>query len=219
MKIAVVGRGHVGGALSRGLSRAGHEVIAVDRDERAVRDAAERADVVILAVPFAAAGEVARVIEPVTAGKPVMDVTNALTKDAGLAVGFTTSGGEELQKKLPRAHVVKALNTVFAGLMETGQVDGAAADGVRGGRRRRGALHGDGAGSRHRVRRGERGTAQERTSARAARGAQRSARLRPWLWRPGRVPAPARRRRASPAQPRAGPCTRSGWTGSSARRW
>ena len=124
MKIAIVGRGHVGGALSRGLSRARHEVIAVDRDEQAVRDAAERADVVILAVPFTAVGEVARVIEPVTAGKPVMDVTNALTKDAGLAVGFTTSGGEELQKKLPRAHVVKALNTVFAGLMETGQVDG-----------------------------------------------------------------------------------------------
>lgn len=123
-KIAVVGRGHVGSALSRGLSRAGHEVIVVDRDEQAVRAAAERADVVILAVPFAAAGDVARVIEPVTAEKPVMDVTNALTKDAGLAVGFTTSGGEELQKKLPRAHVVKALNTVFAGLMETGQVDG-----------------------------------------------------------------------------------------------
>jgi 8-hydroxy-5-deazaflavin:NADPH oxidoreductase len=123
-KIAILGRGHVGSALSRGLSRAGYEVIAVDRDERAIRDAAERADVVILAVPFAAVDEVAQVIEPVTAGKPVMDVTNALTKDAGLAVGFTTSGGEELQKKLPRAHVVKALNTVFAGLMETGQVDG-----------------------------------------------------------------------------------------------
>jgi hypothetical protein len=123
-KIAVVGRGHVGSALSRGLSRAGHEVIVVDRDEQAVRAAAERADVVILAVPFAAAGDVARVIEPVTAEKPVMDVTNALTKDAGLAVGFTTSGAEELQKQLPRAHVVKALNTVFAGLMETGQVDG-----------------------------------------------------------------------------------------------
>jgi predicted dinucleotide-binding enzyme len=123
-KIAILRRGHVGGALSRGLSRAGYEVIVVDRDERAIRDAAARADLVILAVPFAAVDEVARIIEPVTAGKPVMDVTNALTKDAGLAVGFTTSGGEELQKKLPRAHVVKALNTVFARLMETGQVDG-----------------------------------------------------------------------------------------------
>ena len=123
-KIAVVGLGHVGGALSRGLSRAGHELIAVDKDERAIRDAAEKADVVILAVPFRSVGDVAPIIEPVTVGKPVMDVTNALTQDAGLAVGFTTSGGEELQKQLPRAHVVKALNTVFAGLMETGRVDG-----------------------------------------------------------------------------------------------
>ena len=31
-KIAILGRGHVGGALSRGLSRAGHDVIAQDRD-------------------------------------------------------------------------------------------------------------------------------------------------------------------------------------------
>jgi 8-hydroxy-5-deazaflavin:NADPH oxidoreductase len=123
-QIAILGRGHVGGALSRALSRAGYEVIAVDRDERAIRDAAGRADAVILAVPLAAVDEVARIIEPVTAGKPVVDVTNALTKDAGLALGFTTSAGEELQNKLPRAHVVKALNTVFAGLMETGQVDG-----------------------------------------------------------------------------------------------
>ena len=66
---------------------------------------------VIVAVPFAAVGEVAQIIEPVTAGKPIVDVTNALNEQAGLAVGFTTSGGEELQKKLPRARVVKALNT------------------------------------------------------------------------------------------------------------
>ena len=94
------------------------------KDERAIRDVAEWADVVIMAVPFAAVGEVAQIIEPVTAGKPIVDVTNALNEEAGLAIGFSTSGGEELQRKLPRAHVVKALNTVFAGLMETGQVEG-----------------------------------------------------------------------------------------------
>jgi 8-hydroxy-5-deazaflavin:NADPH oxidoreductase len=52
-------------------------------------------------------------------------VTNALGKD-GLAVGFTTSGAEELQKKLPRARVVKAFNTVFAQTMSTGKVKGTA---------------------------------------------------------------------------------------------
>jgi hypothetical protein len=59
-------------------------------------------------VPFAAVREVARIIEPITVGKPVMDVTNVLTKDAGLAIGFTTSGGEELQKKLPAGCFVMA---------------------------------------------------------------------------------------------------------------
>jgi hypothetical protein len=35
-----------------------------------------------------------------------------------LALGFSTNGAEELQKKTPDAHVVKAFNTVFAQHME-----------------------------------------------------------------------------------------------------
>lgn len=35
---------------------------------------------------------------------------------------FPPSGAEELQKKLPRARVVKAFNTVFAQHMDTGRV-------------------------------------------------------------------------------------------------
>lgn len=38
------------------------------------------------------------------------------------AVGFTTSGAEELQKKVPNTHVVKAFNTVFAEHMDTGRL-------------------------------------------------------------------------------------------------
>jgi len=41
-----------------------------------------------------------------------------------LALGFTTSGGEQLQKKAPSARVVKAFNTVFAQNMSTGKVKG-----------------------------------------------------------------------------------------------
>ena len=39
-----------------------------------------------------------------------------------LAVGFTTSGAEELQSKLPQSRVVKAFNTVFAQHMDTGRL-------------------------------------------------------------------------------------------------
>ena len=35
-----------------------------------------------------------------------MDVTNALTTDYQLALGYSTSGAEELQKQAPKAHVV-----------------------------------------------------------------------------------------------------------------
>ena len=53
-----------------------------------------------------------------------MDATNALDANMNLAVGFTTSGAEELQKKARGARVVKAFNTVFAANMETGRVGG-----------------------------------------------------------------------------------------------
>jgi 8-hydroxy-5-deazaflavin:NADPH oxidoreductase len=41
-----------------------------------------------------------------------------------LAVGFTTSGAEQLQKKLPGARVVKAFNTIFAQNMSSGKLKG-----------------------------------------------------------------------------------------------
>jgi len=39
------------------------------------------------------------------------------------AVGFTTSGAEELQRKVPKARVAKAFNTVFAQHMDSGHLD------------------------------------------------------------------------------------------------
>src|SRR5687768_1895181 len=122
-KIGIIGNGNVGSALTRGLTRAKQDVRTVGNDEADVRATAAWADVLILAVPFGALGEVARVIGPVVEGKPVIDVTNALTPDMTLAIGYTTSGAEELQKKLPRAHVVKAFNTQFAEHMETGRLN------------------------------------------------------------------------------------------------
>lgn len=121
-KIAIIGDGNVGGALTRGLTKARREVKNVGDDKAAILSAAEWADVVILAVPFGALTDVAATIAPVTEAKTIIDVTNALTPDMQLAVGFTTSGAEELQKKLPKARVVKAFNTQFAQQMDSGRL-------------------------------------------------------------------------------------------------
>ena len=122
MKIGIIGNGNVGSALQAGLRRGGHEVRAVGRDAAAVREAGEFGEVVILAVPFGEIDNALRELGDTLNGKIVVDATNALTPDMNLAVGFTTSGAEELQKKAPGAKVVKAFNTAFAHMMNGGRI-------------------------------------------------------------------------------------------------
>ncbi len=122
MNIAIIGKGNVGSALEAGLIRNGHEVRAVGRDPAAIREAGEFADFVILAVPFSEIDNAVRELGSSLSGKIVVDATNALTPEYELAVGFSTSGAEELQKKLPDSKVVKAFNTAFASTMATGRI-------------------------------------------------------------------------------------------------
>lgn len=124
MTIGIIGNGNVGSALQRGLARAGHDARAVGNDPGAVRELADTADLIVLAVPFPALDDVVRELGDAADGKVIIDVTNALTPEYKLAVGFDTSGAEELQKKLPRAKVVKAFNTVFAQHMDSGELNG-----------------------------------------------------------------------------------------------
>lgn len=112
----------MGSALARGLTRAGFEVRAVGNDKNAIRETAGWGEVVILAVPFGALDDAIKTAAGAWEGKVVVDVTNALDGDMNLAIGHTTSGAEELQKKLPTARVVKAFNTVFAKYMDTGKL-------------------------------------------------------------------------------------------------
>ncbi|MDR3376181.1 MAG: NADPH-dependent F420 reductase [Ancalomicrobiaceae bacterium] len=133
MKVAVIGTGNMGAGFARLLSEAKHEVAIGARDPGkaavlaadigssveggGVAAAVKLADIVILALPFGAAGEAITAAGDLS-GKIVVDISNPITPDfKGLAIGHTTSAAEEVQKLAPGAIVVKAFNTIFAQLL------------------------------------------------------------------------------------------------------
>lgn len=121
MKIAIIGKGNVGKALSKGLSPK-HEIRFGHRDPaEPVADAVKWGEVIILAVPHESVNDALDEIKPYAERKIVIDVTNAVGSD-GLAISCETSTAEETQKQLPKAHVVKAFNTVFARNQSTGKI-------------------------------------------------------------------------------------------------
>ena len=122
MKIAIIGKGNVGSALCSGLSGK-HETRFGHRDPaEPVADAAKWGEIIILAVPYNDANDAVEQIRPYADGKVVIDVINAVGPKMQLGISCTTSTAEETQKKLPRARVVKAFNTVFAQNQSTGKV-------------------------------------------------------------------------------------------------
>ncbi|MHC1770391.1 MAG: NADPH-dependent F420 reductase [Flexilinea sp.] len=125
-KIAIIGNGNVGNALAEGLRRGGHEIrfSPKNRQEESLREVSVWGDVVILAVPWGAYAEISKTLGNTLNDKVVVDVSNVMTPNMELAIGFTTSGAEELQKMIPKAKVVKAFNTVFSRTMSTGKVLG-----------------------------------------------------------------------------------------------
>jgi 8-hydroxy-5-deazaflavin:NADPH oxidoreductase len=123
VKVAIIGKGNVGSALGKGLSGAGHEVKFGHRDSaEPVADAAKWGELIILAVPHNNAADAIENMKPFVDGKTVIDVMNALGPNMELAISCTTSTAEETQRKLPKAHVVKAFNTVFAKNQSTAKV-------------------------------------------------------------------------------------------------
>jgi hypothetical protein len=127
MKIAVIGAGGVGRALGSTWAKKGHEICYGARDvasdkvqaslaatpgatARPVAEAVAWADAVMLATDWAG-------VQPALAaagdfgGKPLLDATNPLTPTFQLALGHTTSGGEQVQAWAPTASVVKIFNT------------------------------------------------------------------------------------------------------------
>ncbi len=145
MDIAIIGAGNVGRALATSFIHGGHSVVIASRDPEdagsvavATRarvaasnaEAASAADIVVLAVPFDSAPDIAAEIRDAVAGKVVVDVTNRMSFGAdGPDIDTTTSNAEELAALLPEARVVKAFNTLFASNQADPIVDGVRLDG------------------------------------------------------------------------------------------
>lgn len=130
MRIAVVGAGQVGRAVGEGWRRAGHAVVYgvpmpgdpkhADLGADRVLDvaaAAKDAEVVVLATPWGATRDAIVAAGDLT-GRILVDCTNPLGYDPvdglHLALGFSTSGAEQVAGWAPGAHVFKSLNQTGA---------------------------------------------------------------------------------------------------------
>jgi predicted dinucleotide-binding enzyme len=129
MHIGILGSGLMGSKLGTIFARAGHDVVfsyarSQDKLQNLARDAGKNAqagtpreavheaDVVLLAVHWSRISDVLKQAGDLS-GKVVL--TCSLPMDAGntkLVIANTSSGAEELAKKIPKARVVSAFNTV-----------------------------------------------------------------------------------------------------------
>jgi predicted dinucleotide-binding enzyme len=140
MKIGVIGAGKMGGGFAKALAPK-HEVAIGSREpERgsmlakeigaarggSYADAAADAEVVFLTVPWTAADQTLAELGDL-AGKVLVDVTNPFV-GGKLQLHESSSNAEEIQRKVPKARVVKGWNTIFAPVVNSSPVfDGQAA--------------------------------------------------------------------------------------------
>jgi len=140
VKIGIFGTGPMGGAIAAAMLALGHEVKLGTREpwSEKVRawaaaagprassgsfsDAARFAELAFLATRWDGTENALRLAGPDSLrGKVVVDVTNPLVLSPlgppKLAIGHTDSGGEQVQRWLPGARVVKCFNSVGHALL------------------------------------------------------------------------------------------------------
>ncbi|MEV8368702.1 NADPH-dependent F420 reductase [Microbacterium sp. NPDC064584] len=135
-RFGIIGAGHIGSTLARGLVDRGHDVVisnsrgpaslqelVAELGEHAqagtVTDAATRGEVVIVTVPLKAYQEVP--VAPLV-GKIVLDTNNYYWERDGRIAALeekTTTTSGMLQEHLPESKVVKAFNHIMSGQILT----------------------------------------------------------------------------------------------------
>src|SRR5690349_21545955 len=126
MKLGILGTGHVARLLATSWTKTGHEITLGSRDPgsknldvlvKTLTDTVQGAELVVNATLGAATLDTIASIDPdAFAGKTLIDVANATTLAFDL-VYPNSSLAERLQAALPRARVVKTLNTGAMTLM------------------------------------------------------------------------------------------------------
>jgi 8-hydroxy-5-deazaflavin:NADPH oxidoreductase len=129
MRVGILGSGLMGGKLGTIWARAGHEVVfSYARSERKLKklareargnakagtpaDAARDADALLLAVHWSRVDDVLKQAGDLS-GKTIISCSLPMNADdSGLVLAHTSSGAEELAKKVPKARVVSAFGTV-----------------------------------------------------------------------------------------------------------
>ncbi len=137
MKIGFIGCGNMGGALAKRFAGAGHSVMVSSRDKHkaeacakdcgknasagTISDVVKFGEIIVLAVPYSEINSALKSAGDLK-GKILLDITNALTPDYSLAIGFTSSAAEEIAKLVPQTKIVKAFNTIFAQVVANPQL-------------------------------------------------------------------------------------------------
>jgi 8-hydroxy-5-deazaflavin:NADPH oxidoreductase len=129
MRVGILGSGLMGGKLGTIWARAGHEVVfsyarsdeklnRLARDAKgkarpgSPREAAQEADTLLLAVHWSRLDDVLKQTGDLS-GKVIVTCSLPMNADdTGLVIAHTSSGAEELAKKVPQARVVSAFGTV-----------------------------------------------------------------------------------------------------------
>ncbi|NWJ46179.1 MAG: NAD(P)-binding domain-containing protein [Chloroflexi bacterium] len=137
MKIGIIGSGVVGQTLGEGFIKKGHAVLLGSREPNSEKlqewtaktggktgtfeEVAKFGELVVVAINWGGLEHALQLAGAQNlAGKVVIDATNPLNFGAtgpSLAIGFSDSAGEIVQRQIPDAHVVKAFNIITAPVM------------------------------------------------------------------------------------------------------